>query len=651
MDTPYQGAAEQPEQTLCRYLGNSCRYFLRMRESGEGQLAVAAPTGDQAARPARRRAAVWRLLTVVAAAGLTVGLYFCYLLQSRPQSANSDAVSQVLQGWDMVHNGNWLLSGWAASDVSFYTFEVPLDGLISLIYGLRVDVLHVSAAIEYALLVLLAALVAAGAGRDRRHGLREGWVRALLAAGIMIAPGAVPGAHILLLAPDHTGIGVPVLATLLVVDLVRPSARLTAIAFAALVCVMLTWAQLDDPVAEFGAALPLALACAVPLAALPFRWLFRLMRRRKPDAGAPPRGRLAELAQHSYDLALVVAAVVSYVLTKWLVQVIGNAGGFYLHPIPNGGGQVQISNLTLLGRQFNALGQNLMYLFGANFWGQAQPLTAYAYLHLAGLAVALLGLLVAFWKWPRADRVTRTLTLAVLLVAAAGAVSPLSTPISGAHEIAIVLPLSAALAGRCLGPWLAGRRRPATAAEPGARPKRLSRLGTAVRLAAAGLLIAVGLGYLANLGYNASQPAAPVVNKPLANWLLAHDLTSGLGGYWDANITNVVSGGAIRIAPLTIGADYGYLWEAKRSWFDPAKSSANFVIAHEGHLGAGYLYVGTATSWFGKPSETYYLGQTVILVYDRNLIYSVIQPQLANLQGPHSSSGVPRPTGQGLTAP
>jgi len=81
--------------------------------------------GDEPARQARRWVAVRRLLTVVAAAALTVGLYFCYLLQSRTQSANSDAVGQVLQAGTWSTTANWLLSGWAVSDVSFYTFEVP----------------------------------------------------------------------------------------------------------------------------------------------------------------------------------------------------------------------------------------------------------------------------------------------------------------------------------------------------------------------------------------------------------------------------------------------------------------------------------------------------------------------------------------------
>ena len=592
--------------------------------------------GEEPARPGRRWAAVRRLLTVVAVAALTVGLFCGYLAQSRTDAANSDAAGMVLQGWDMAH-GDLLLRGWVLSDVSFYTFEVPLDGLISLVYGLRADVVHVAAAIEYALLVLFAALLAAGAARDRRRGVREAWVRALVAAGIMVAPAAIPGAHVLLLAPDHTGIGVPVLATLLVVDLARPSRRLSVIAAVLLVCLMLTWAQLDDPVAEFGGALPLALACATPLAAVSLR---RIAGRIRGQSGGPETPSLPlralplrrELALHSCDLGLVAGAVVSYVLTLLLVQAIGNAGGFYLHSIPDG--TVQISNLTLFGGQVRALGQNLMYLFGANFWVQPQPLTAYAYLHLVGIAIALLGLIVAIWNWPRADRVTRTLVLAILIVLAAGAVSPLMQPVSGTHEIAIILPLSAALAGRCLGPWLADRRQASAEESAESRPSRFARMDSAMRVAATCVLVAVGVGYLANLGYNASQRSNPAVNQALADWLVAHKLSSGIGAYWDANVTALASGGVVRIAPVTNGASYGYLWEAKRAWFDPRVSSANFIIAHEQQLGAGYLYVNTAIHWYGKPAMIYHLGRTVVLVYDRNLLKSVIQPVLSYLNAP-----------------
>ena len=338
-----------------------------------------------------------------------------------------------------------------------------------------------------------------------------------------------------------------------------------------------------------------------------------------------------------------MAAVASFGLTQLANREIYRLGGFYLHAIP---AKSQISHWSTVPSQVRTLGQNLMYLFGSNWWTKPQPLTDYAYLHLIGVAVALVGLVIAIWAWPRADRVTRTLVVAILAVAAAGAVSPLTQPISGAHEVAILLPLSAALAGRMIGPWLAGRRQaqdvsegdaPAAGGPQAAQAARRGWLGwraPTARLVVAGVLVAAGIGYLSDVGYNATQTSRQAVNQDLAGWLVAHDLTSGLGGYWDADITSLDSGGKVTIAPLVDAGKYGYPWESRTAWFDPKVSSANFVIAHVQQLGAGYLTVGLATAHFGKPAKEYFLGKTVVLVYDRNLLTSVIQPTPAYLYGP-----------------
>ena len=124
------------------------------------------------------------------------------------------------------------------------------------------------------------------------------------------------------------------------------------------------------------------------------------------------------------------------------------------------------------------------------------------------------------------------------------------------------------------------------------------------------------------------------MNQALADWLVAHDLTSGIGGYWDADVTALGSGGKVTIAPVVDGAGYGYPWESKAAWFDPKGRSANFIIAHVQQLGVGYLSVGLATGRYGKPAKEYVLGQTVVLVYDRNVLKSVIQPTPADLYGP-----------------
>jgi len=611
-----------------------------MQESPLGRLAVAAPTGAETQRIPRWRSVVLRILTVILIAAVTFGLYWAYLLQSRTQGADADSAGQVLQGWDMVRGGNWLLSGWYVSDVSFWTFEVPVDGLVAAVDGLRTDVVHVAAAIEYALLVLFAALLAAGAARDRRFGGREGLIRGLIAAGVMVTPGTFEGSGVLLGAPDHIGVGVPVLVTLLVVDRVRPRRWPLAGATVALAGVLLVWAQLDDPIATFSCALPLALVCGLSVAAFGVAAAVRALagwirrRRGRPAADAPrPARRGAD--SPGYDAALALVAAASYGVTKLLVRVIWHAGGYYLHAIQGGS---QFSSWPTVGTQIQAEAENVLILFGANFWVSSQPQTAFAYLHMVCLGVALLGLLTAIACWRRADRVTRALVLGVLIMLAAGAASPLMLPLGGTHEIAIVLPFGALLGGRVLGPWLAARRVP--------RPGWFTRSVLVARLTAGCALAAAGLGLLAGLGYAAAQPGEGARDQALVNWLLAHKLTSGLSGYWQANLTTLASGGQVHLAPLISAGKYGYLWESKAEWFNPQVSSANFIVTTTQQTGGSDISLKEVLYWYRQPAKIYQFQQYSILVYDRNVLATVVQPTPDQLYAPAGLDGEGRTTGE-----
>jgi hypothetical protein len=82
-----------------------------------------------------------------------------------------------------------------------------------MVVGLRPGAIHIYAAVDYVIVVLLAALLARGRARGR-----EGIVRALLTVGIMLAPSTVLGSRILLQGPDHVGTQIAVLATFLVLD-------------------------------------------------------------------------------------------------------------------------------------------------------------------------------------------------------------------------------------------------------------------------------------------------------------------------------------------------------------------------------------------------------------------------------------------------
>ena len=578
-----------------------------------------------------------RLLTVTAIAAVSAGLFWCYLLQARVQGADSDSAGMVLQGWDMVQHGNLLLRGWVMADVSFYTFEIPVDGLVAAVYGLRIDVIHVAAALEYTLLVLFAALVAAGAARDRRRGGREALVRGLVAAAIMIAPGTYQTMGVLLGGPDHTAVGVPVLITLLIVDRVVPRRWLPAAATLLLTFVLLVWAQLDDLVATLSCAVPLAVVCGASAAAFLLaagvRRFVGVGRRRRGGQAPWPRPARGDARSAAYNAALAALAAASFGVTELLIKAINDAGGFYSRAIP---ANSQISHWATVPAQVRALGENLLILFGANFWRLPQPQAAFAYLHLVCLALALLGLVITIARWRQADRVARALVVGIVVMLAAGAVSPLMIPSGGTHEIAVVLPLGAALGGRAIGPWLADLT----------GSGQVARAGRATRAWVTGLLAATGLGLLCCLGYAAAQPAVPPKDAGLANWLVEHHLTSGLSGYWNANITTLITGGQVHLAPLTSGGKYGYLWVAKEAWFNPAVSHANFIVATTHQEGGNDVPLKYVLSWYGKPARSYRFDQYTILVYRRNVLESVIQPVPSELYAPRSDHGEGRRPGR-----
>ena len=141
-----------------------------------------------------------------------IALFLCYLRFAGTYPTDTDGSDQALQAWDMLH-GNLLLHGWTIADVTYYTTEIPQYMLIELVRGLGPEVGHIAGASTYTLLVLAAGLLA----RGRATG-RDGLIRLLVAAGIMLAPQFGNATHLLLSQPDHLGTQLPLLLVFLLLD-------------------------------------------------------------------------------------------------------------------------------------------------------------------------------------------------------------------------------------------------------------------------------------------------------------------------------------------------------------------------------------------------------------------------------------------------
>jgi hypothetical protein len=529
--------------------------------TGQTQVRTASPA------PTQVRTA-WKVAAVALVAAVLFVLYWRLSLQT---SVTSDGAANALQAQDMLR-GNLLLHNWWVSDVSFYTTELPQYMLIVAVLGLGPWVVHVAAAMTYTLLVVLAALLAKGDAPGK-----AGLARALLAAGIMLSP-QLSATQILLLQPQHVGTSVTVLLAWLVMDRgpgTRPRALVPVV-----VCVILAATTVADASALLTAIMPLVLVCL--LRACP-----GVMRGTRTE----PRW---------YELSLAAAGAVAG-LGFFVPRIIAALGGFHQWQVVSGTAPV---GLWARGAKWTF--QGVLELFGANVF-QASPAIelVFAAVHLVGAVLVVGAVVLALVRFFRfQDLVIPVLAVGIVLNLAAYLTSTRSHGILDTREIAGVLSLGAALAGRMLGEPLL------KAVLAAIRTKSWALLALAV----------VAGGYFGALAYGVAQPSAPPADQPLASWLVAHRLTDGLAGYWEASSTTVDSGGRVLVSAVTVsrGRLVPYNWETDDSDYNPSLHYANFVVTGGPLPLSGVRSAALRT--FGPPQRVYRYDGYIVMVWDTNLL-------------------------------
>jgi hypothetical protein len=517
----------------------------------------------------------WRWGIAASATLIALGLFAVYFRLSWTAPVNSDGAANILQVADLLH-GNLLLHGWWLSDVSFYTTELPQYALIEAILGQVPVVVHVAAAMTYTLAVVFAALAAKGRATGR-----EGALRMLIAAGIMLAPqpgGGVDmgaGTFVLDLSLGHIGTSVPLLFTWMVIDRAGRRPWVPPVTG-----ILLAWVLTADPLVVYVGVIPVVVACAV-------RTYRGVIMARQPVASA------------WFEITLAAFALAAVPVASAALAYIHAAGGFTVypdHPVVAAGNLLLANGAVLF--------ESVLILFGADFLGMRMGFGVdAALLHLSGLALASWAVwqgLRRFGRHRGLDGLTEEImVVAVLANLFAFMFSTLAIDPSYGREIAVVLPFGAALAGRVLA----------------------GRLASARMLPA---LAVVLLGYMVSLGWGAAQPPVPTQNQQLANWLVTRHFQYGLGDYWEASSITVASGQRVKVRPLdaATGRKLGaYPWEADAAWYDSARYRANFVVLDP--ASPSYQTDGTAAmarATFGRPARVYHVGPYLVLVWHKNLL-------------------------------
>ena len=169
-----------------------------------------------------------------------------------------------------------------------------------------------------------------------------------------------------------------------------------------------------------------------------------------------------------------------------------------------------------------------------------------------------------------------------------------------AHDLALLLPTGAVLAARAL------------------TPERIRGTAAFAAVTAAAPIAALPLAYAA------TRPNFQPIKAPLAAFLEAHHLTTGLSNYDDGPTTMVLTHNRIKLIDVHMGSSTISPWhfEAKMAWYDPSLHDATFVVTRTDPIFPPFP-AAKVIKFFGKPYKTYKLDNWDILVYKKNLLASL----------------------------
>jgi len=521
-----------------------------------------------------------------------VVLFDAYLHLSKTYPENSDEANILLMANDMLH-GNVYLSGWNVSDVPFITTELPEITLLVWLFGLHLNTAHIAAAVTYTAVITVAMLLAKGKGN--RLTSPKAITRMALVLAIMIAPQPGVGIFVLDFSVGHIGTAAPVMLTWLVLDrcglMTADGTRYTFRQrwwVPVIVALMLCWALMADPLVLVVAIFPMLVVCLV-------RVVTGLVTARRNGPWLRAAGRA--LADRWLEFSLAAAAGLGYLIVWWGGKLLSNAGGYTQQAVPfylDAGlgrwfmqARVVVHGLLEMFGAYFVPGQAMnfikpgSYVIGPGLSGLGQ---AIAITHVIGVLAALWGACAIARRFFRrdADFISQLLLLGIIVNLAAYIPSTLADHSAlNVREIAPVLPFAAVLAGRMLGDRVLEFGPASTIRLP--RLRRVGRDGerdahrVTLRWVIVPLVVLFGW-YSFGLFRQADTPAVANPFAQLETYLEAHNLTYGIGGYWNASVITVDTGGRVTIRAVSPACLQAYAWENKPTWYDPTQHSANFLL-------------------------------------------------------------------------
>lgn len=506
----------------------------------------------------------------------TVGVFGCALIQARQVGTHADGGSMVLESWAMWH-GNPLLHGWYLADVTWYTTELPEYMLVEAFRGIQPDVVRISAALTYTLVVIFA--VALAYETARRAGKRAGLAGAVITLAVLLGPLPI-ATDVLLNDPDHVGTAVPVLLAFLLAGRFldgRPRSGVRRWALPAAIAAVLAWTMVGDRLMLLVGVAPLVLVCGG-------RAAWQVLVRRQPLARVEP------------EAALGMAGLAGGIVGGGLNALIPAIGGYHLGPL----GANQLVPPGTLPRNVGGVGEDFLVLFSVYFKGaRLDGWLAVTAVHLAFACLVAGAIVLVLSRFFRGEDLINRLLATAIVVNMAGYALLYPVTVGTARELGPVFGLGGALAGRVLGELLVRRGRE-----------------WLVAVAAVAALAIVPPPLL-------TVVARPSAAETVADFLASHHLRSGLGGFWQANNITVETRGRVTMVPLHEQPGIGlapYRWQLNTGLLTVPGHQANFVVATKPGAVDG-VTMQDAISLFGQPAHVYPVSPAYfVMVWNKNLL-------------------------------
>lgn len=546
---------------------------------------AAADTGTEATASRFLTSSAWRVAALALAAAVFAGVVVMTAFAAAQIAADSDGASLVLEGHSIIH-GHLLLQGWALSLDSFWTSEVPFYAAGDALAGVSPALLTFIPAVLYALVVLLGTLAAGVALRGRAAAI------GMAAAFALLAFPTWASTLFVLRGGHHMGAVIWSLAAFLALCLRRVRLGVAL----AVVCLLL--GMLGDLLTVAYGTLPLVCAGAT-----------RALRERRATSG----------------ILLAGAGVGSGLLYLAVHELVRHLGGF-TSSAGNGIAHTPHQLLANL-RHLYSLGGELIGLKSTVFGTNGTPGWLEAFRVIGGLVVVACCVAAAarvLWgiasgtrrasraaDW-RGDLDSRALVMDDLLVFAS---------LGSAGSYLLLAAFDTAAFTRYLAPAaifmsvLTGRML--------CRLYRsLQVTGLRRLLLAAGSVVSLML--LAGFADRTSRGPAQQPGVDLAAWLEAHGLRHGVGDYWAASITTVVSHGRVQVRPVVpnpAGRLVRYDRESDASWY--RDQGFEFLVFQEGAASTG-IDARLAVRTWGRPAHSYVVGSYHVLVWSHPIVVSAV---------------------------